>query len=144
MLVSYIARFIVNIRWSVSRLFPRVFLIYSQAMRTIEPFFNRLPNFLFFGGRGIQVFGEKLPHSKVDKALVLPVVGFETRSTGPFNHASAGPKNCIVNSWLNKIMSSNFFTVAVNRLFCFGQNGYWTKLFVFLHVQTLVNQTKDL
>ena len=32
--MSYIARFIVNIR-SVSRLFARVFLIY-QAMRTIE------------------------------------------------------------------------------------------------------------
>ena len=33
--LSYIARFIVSIR-SVSRLFPRVFLIYSQSMRTIE------------------------------------------------------------------------------------------------------------
>ena len=33
--VSYVARFIVNIR-CVSRLFPRVFLIYCQSMRTIE------------------------------------------------------------------------------------------------------------
>ena len=56
-----------------------------------------LPKLFFSGGEKAQVFGQKLPHPKVDRVLVLPVVGSEpgstdmapnVPSTGPFNPAS--------------------------------------------------------
>ena len=67
---------------------------------TKTPFFKLLPKFFFQWGEEAQVFGQKLPHPKVDRVLVLPVVGFKpgitdiapkAPSTGPFNSASAGP-----------------------------------------------------
>ena len=84
----------------------------EEPIFTIEHSFNKrdtifqsFANFSFLGrgegGGGVQVFGEKLPRSKVDKDLVLSVVGFESGNTEPFNHASAGPENCIVNSYLH-------------------------------------------
>ena len=74
------------------------------------PFLIRLPFIFFGGGTGLR---------SLERALVFPVVVFEPGSTVSLNHARAGSKNCTVNSYLYIIVAT--YTVAANRLSCFGR-----------------------
>ena len=59
----------------------------KQSFHKRDAIFNSFADyFVFFGGGGggfeeAQVFGEKLPHLKVDRALSFPLVFFEPAST---------------------------------------------------------------
>ena len=117
--------------------------------------------FQLFFSEGAQVFGEKLPHPKVDRAMAFPVVGFELGRTGPFKHASIESKNCTVNSYQHIIMcqltlvflqfnwlKSAFMTKYDPVFYCCSKSSVllrieWIldKFFCLLRFQTLVNQT---